>query len=64
MPKKGEIKNRVGEKYITNEGYEIEIIDYFNFIRECILTERERGVQMDQTGSSSWLFAHKVVQYR
>ena len=29
MPKKGEIKNRVGEKYITNEGYEIEIIEYF-----------------------------------
>jgi len=25
----GKIKNRVGEKYITNEGYEIEIIEYF-----------------------------------
>lgn len=23
--------NRVGEKYITNEGYEIEIIEYFNY---------------------------------
>lgn len=27
--KKGEIKNRVGEKFITNEGYEIEIVEYF-----------------------------------
>ena len=26
MPK---IVDRVGEKYITNEGYEIEIIEYF-----------------------------------
>lgn len=31
MPKKGQIlhKNRVGEKYVTNQGYEIEIIEYF-----------------------------------
>ena len=26
------LKNRVGEKYITNEGYEIEIIEYFSSI--------------------------------
>lgn len=24
------VKNRVGKKYITNVGYEIEIIEYFN----------------------------------
>jgi hypothetical protein len=30
MAKKGEIKNRVGEIHITNEGYKIEIIEYFN----------------------------------
>lgn len=24
------MKNRVGEKYLTNEGYEVEIIEYFN----------------------------------
>lgn len=29
MPKKGDFKNRTGEKYITNEGYEIEIIECF-----------------------------------
>ena len=42
MPKKGEIKNRVGEKYITNEGYEIEIIDYFNSYNSTILFNDER----------------------
>lgn len=29
MAKKGEIKDRVGEKFITNEGYNIEIVEYF-----------------------------------
>ena len=29
-------KNRVGEKYTTNEGYEVEIIEYFNF-RNCTI---------------------------
>ena len=42
MPKKGGIKNRVGEKYITNEGYEIEIIDYFNSYNSTILFNDER----------------------
>ena len=27
------MKNRVGEKYITNEGYEIEIIEYFGVFK-------------------------------
>ncbi len=26
----GKSKNRIGEKYITNEGYEVEIIEYFS----------------------------------
>ena len=26
----GKLKNRVGEKYVTYQGYEIEIIEYFN----------------------------------
>jgi hypothetical protein len=30
MTKKGDFKNRVGEKYITNESYEIEIIECFS----------------------------------
>lgn len=42
--------NRVGEKYITNEGYEVEIVEYFNsknctikFKNGLILTNREFG---------------------
>lgn len=30
----GELKNRVGEKFLTNEGYEIEIIEYYGN-RQC-----------------------------
>lgn len=30
------LKNRVGEKYITNEGYEVEIIEYFG-IYNCTI---------------------------
>ena len=31
MAKKGEIKDRIGEKYTTNEGYEVEILEYFKW---------------------------------
>lgn len=30
------MESKIGEKYFTNEGYEIEIIDYFSFAN-CII---------------------------
>ncbi len=33
------MKDRVGEKHITNEGYEVEIIEYFNNINSTIQFE-------------------------
>jgi len=37
--KKGEIKNRFGEKFITKQGWEIEIIEYFGWDNCTILID-------------------------
>jgi hypothetical protein len=39
----GELKNRVGEKFLTNEGYEIEIIEYYGNRRCTVRFNDERG---------------------
>ena len=39
----GELKNRVGEKFLTNEGYEIEIIEYYGNRQCTVKFNDERG---------------------
>lgn len=36
MAKKGEIKNRKGENFITNEGYTVKIVEYFSY-KNCTI---------------------------
>lgn len=43
MPRKGEIKNRNGEKYITKEGYPFEIIESFGSYNYTIRLEDENN---------------------
>jgi hypothetical protein len=54
MAKKGEIttNSRLGEKYLTNEGYEIEIIEYFGCMNcTIIFNDKERAVINNTTYS-------------
>lgn len=53
MPSKGYIKNRAGEKHITNEGYAIEIIESFN-AKNCTI-RFESGVIIKNRGYSDLL---------
>lgn len=49
MKRGNAFKNRTGEKYITNEGYEVEVIEYFSAINLTIKYEDGfilRGIQM------------------
>ena len=39
----GELKNRVGEKFLTNEGYEVEIIEYYGNRQCTVKFNDERG---------------------
>jgi hypothetical protein len=43
MTKKGDFKNRSGEKYTTNEGYEVEIIEYFGY-DDCTLQFKNQQI--------------------
>lgn len=43
MPRKGEIKDRIGEKYITNEGYKTEIIEYFGALNCTVKFNDEKA---------------------
>ena len=50
MPKKGEIlhKDRLGEKHNTKEGYEIEIVEYFNSMNCTIrINDKNKAVIKD-----------------